>query len=194
MAITKTLKIHLKVNLLQGKIVRFKKLLYLCEKNSLKSKVVECELELYLENENVNIYSIRTNGEKLEIEKFLEKFPPGSKYEKDINIILAAIKKIISNGALERYFRPEGAYGDGIGAIPIEGNRLRLYCIRVSNSILVIGNGDVKQVKKWQECPILSQYVEQLKKLQEKLNQSLKDRTTTIMNKNINGRLKFNIK
>ncbi|NYI49972.1 hypothetical protein [Macellibacteroides fermentans] len=155
---------------------------------------MECELELYLENENVNIYSIRTNGEKLEIEKFLEKFPPGSTYEKDINIILAAIKKIISNGALERYFRPEGSYADGIGAIPIEGNRLRLYCIRVSDSILVIGNGDVKQVKKWQECPILSQYVEQLKKLQEKLTQSLKDRTTTIVNKNINGRLKFNIK
>lgn len=163
--------------------------------DSLKNKVVECEVELYYENDSVNIYSIRNNNdEKLELEKFLEKFPSNSRYAKDLNIILAAIKKIIDNGVLERYFRPEGSYGDGIGAIPIEGNRLRLYCIRLSDSIIVFGNGDIKTVKKWQDCPILSQYVNQLKKIQIEISKSIKNKQITISNKKeLNGLLKFNI-
>ena len=156
---------------------------------------MECELELYLENETVNIYSIRNGGdEKLELEKFLEKFPNDSKYDKDINIILAAIKKIIKNGALKRYFRPEGSFEDGVGAVPLEGNRLRLYCIRISDSIMVFGNGGIKQVKKWQDCPVLSQYVELLKKLQAEIQKSLKKGTIKMENnKDLIGSLKFNI-
>ena len=164
--------------------------------NSLKSKDVECELELYLEKENINIYSFRNVGEeKLELEKFLEKFSPESEYSKDMYIILAAIKKIIENGSLERYFRPEGSYADGIGAIPIEGNRLRLYCIRISDSIIVFGNGDVKNVRRWQDCSVLSTYVMQLKKLQIEISKSLKNNALEIENqKYLKGSLKFNIK
>ncbi|MDF9829331.1 hypothetical protein [Parabacteroides sp. PF5-6] len=163
--------------------------------NLLKSEEVECKLELYFEQEKISIYSIRNEGEeKLELEKFLEKFPSNSEYKRDIDIILAAIKKIIRNGALERYFKPEGSYGDGVGAIPIEGNRLRLYCIRISDSIIVFGNGDVKRVKKWQECPVLSQYVEQLKKLQIKINKSINSGKTAIDdNEKLTGVLKFKI-
>lgn len=150
---------------------------------------------LYLEKENINIYSFRNaNEEKLELEKFLEKFPSGSKYSKDMNIILAAIKKIIKNGSLERYFRPEGSYADGVGAIPIEGNKLRLYCIRISDSIIVFGNGDVKKVSRWQDCPVLAPYVMQLKNIQIEISKAFKKNILEIENqKYLKGTLKFNI-
>ena len=63
-------------------------------------------------------------------------------------------------GALERYFRPEGNYGDGVGVIPIDvGNKIRLYCLRLSDKILVFGNGGVKDSKTWQESETLAPYV-----------------------------------
>lgn len=56
-------------------------------------------------------------------------------------------------GARENLFRPEG---NNIKAIPlcIEQRRgkgvgtLRLYCIRISGKILIIGNGGIKRVKR----------------------------------------------
>lgn len=60
-------------------------------------------------------------------------------------------------------FRPEGRYGDGVGVIPIDvGNRIRLYCLRISDRILVFGNGGVKDADSWEHSPILSPIVKTL--------------------------------
>ena len=42
------------------------------------------------------------------------------------------------------------------------GNKLRLYCLRLSNKILVFGNGGVKDTRSWQESETLAQYVKLL--------------------------------
>ena len=52
-------------------------------------------------------------------------------------MIVAWLDRIGETGALERYFRPEGKYGDGVSAIPIESGKLRLYCLRLSDKILI---------------------------------------------------------
>lgn len=39
-------------------------------------------------------------------------------------MIVAWLDRIGETGALERYFRPEGKYGDGVSAIPIESGKL----------------------------------------------------------------------
>jgi hypothetical protein len=81
----------------------------------------EYTIELLEEYENVNFYSIRLTGEELtEVEAFFEKFPIGSEYDEEIDVIISWMDKIAERGALERYFRPEGRYGDGVGVIPID--------------------------------------------------------------------------
>lgn len=51
-------------------------------------------LELFEENDNLNLYTIRLKDEKLtEFEKFLDKFPNDCKYKEDIDIIISWIEK-----------------------------------------------------------------------------------------------------
>ena len=100
-------------------------------------------IELVEEHENVNFYSIRLEGNVLtELEDFFVRFPIGCKYDEEIDVIIAWMDRIAEKGALERYFRPEGKYGDGVGVIPIDvGNKIRLYCLRISDNVLIFGNG-----------------------------------------------------
>ena len=108
-------------------------------------------IDLVEEYFNVNFYSIHLEGEELsELERFFEKFPIGSEYDEDIDVVISWLDNIAERGALERYFRPEGHYGDGVGVIPIDiGNKVRLYCLRLSDKILVFGNGGVKDAPSW---------------------------------------------
>ena len=51
-------------------------------------------IELLEENDNVNIYTLRYKGDTLnEFEKFLTKFPTGSEYDEDIDIIISWLEK-----------------------------------------------------------------------------------------------------
>ena len=88
-------------------------------------------IELIEEYDKVNFYSIHLSDSELsEFEDFFEKFPVGCEYDEDIDVIISWLDRIAERGALERYFRPEGRYGDGVGVIPIEvGNKIRLYCL-----------------------------------------------------------------
>ncbi len=117
-------------------------------------------IELIEEHDAVNFYSIQLADEELsELERFFEKFPEGCEYDKDIDVIISWLDKIGERGALERYFRPEGRYGDGVGVVPIDvGNKLRLYCLRMSDKILIFGNGGVKESSTWQDSETLAPY------------------------------------
>ena len=110
------------------------------------------ELEVFESYDNINLYTIRLESDSnSEAEKFFLKFPYGSEYDKDVDEIISWIDKIAETGALERYFRPEGPYQSGISALPIDlGNSVRLYCIRYSDNILIIGNGGIKDADTWQ--------------------------------------------
>ena len=121
-------------------------------------------IELVEEHDAVNFYSVHLDDEELsELERFFDKFPEGCEYDREIDVIISWLDIIGEKGALERYFRPEGRYGDGVGVIPIEvGNKLRLYCLRLSDKILVFGNGGVKDARSWQESESLAPYVEML--------------------------------
>lgn len=88
-----------------------------------------------------DIYSIKIEGEQAsEFLKFLVLFRTETdKYLlDDFNRIAEALKKISEQGALERFFRPEGRMWDRIFAVPLEirprdktkHGTLRLYCIR----------------------------------------------------------------
>ncbi len=55
----------------------------------------EYTIELIEEYENVNFYSIRLAGEELtEVEAFFEKFPIGSDYDEEIDVVISWMDKI----------------------------------------------------------------------------------------------------
>lgn len=149
-------------------------------------------LELIEEHEAVNYYSIHLDDEELsELERFFDKFPEGGEYDDEIDIIIAWLDKIGEKGALERYFRNEGRYGDGVSAIPIETSNLRLYCIRLSDRILVFGNGGLKESKTWEESDTLSEYVRTLIDTSRYIASRLGDGTLYIVDKELIGNLNF---
>ena len=88
---------------------------------------------------------------------------------------------------LERFFRPEGKVKDNVCALPIESGKLRLYCLRLSDKILIIGNGGVKASKTYNENAELSGYVLTLQKFDEILRMELKKGTITIEQMEIAG-------
>lgn len=149
-------------------------------------------IELIEEHDAANFYSIHLNEEELsELEKFFEKFPEGSPYDEDIDTIIAWLDKIGETGALERYFRYEGRFGDGVSAIPIETSNLRLYCIRLSDRILIFGNGGVKDCASWQESETLAEYVEMLVCTSRFIASRLANGTIYMVDKEIIGNLNF---
>lgn len=117
------------------------------------------------QTELAGLFSICIDGELSEFEKFLEKFKSDAVYQQDFNIIIAAVQKMMNNGFLERYFRPEGKMTDRVGALPIHKSRLRLYCLRLSDSVLIVGNGGIKDTRTYEENDELSGYVISLQKL-----------------------------
>ena len=149
-------------------------------------------IELIEEHDAVNFYSIHLNKEELsELERFFEKFPEGSAYDDDIDTIIAWLDRIGESGALERYFRYEGKYGDGVSAIPIETSKLRLYCITLSDKILIFGNGGIKDCAAWQESDTLAEYVETLIDASRFIASRLSNGTLYVIDKELIGNLDF---
>ena len=69
---------------------------------------------------------------------------------------------------------------DRVCALPIETNKLRLYCLRISDSVLIAGNGGVKNSKTYDEDSTLSGYVVSLQKLDEAIKLAIKKGNITI--------------
>lgn len=150
-------------------------------------------IELIEEYDAVNFYSIHLDDEELsELERFFDKFPEGSEYDEEIDVIISWLDKIGEKGALERYFRPEGRYGDGVGVIPIDvGNKLRLYCLRLSDKILVFGNGGIKDAKSWQQSESLAPYVEMLIDTNRFISSRILNGQIVMVDKELFGNLNF---
>ena len=145
----------------------------------------KAELEIVEQSELVSLYSIKFN--KTEFERFLQTFKDNAELNEDFQRIVYAISKILANGALERYFRPEGGYGDGVCAVPIESGQLRLYCLRMSDQILIIGNGGIKKTRTTQEDPLLQGYVITLQKFDRLIRTGIRNGILTIEEKEIVG-------
>lgn len=91
-------------------------------------------------------------GDETEFEKFVMKFKDDAERKQDLQVILNAIQKMLSaSGFLERYFRLEGRMQDHMVALPIERGKLRLYCLRMSDSVLIVGNGGIKNTRTYDE-------------------------------------------
>lgn len=130
---------------------------------------------------SASLYTIVFNNDDLsEFAKFIMKFKDNAQLKRDYQIILLALDKIMKQGALERYFRPEGKINDSVCALPIDTGKLRLYCLRISEKILIIGNGGVKDTKTYNENNELNGYVIDLQKFDLLINKAIDDGTISI--------------
>ena len=126
----------------------------------------EVELVLVNDTDKCTIYTIQFSEEsETEYERFYTKF--------------------IQDGALERFFRPEGKMRDSVVALPVLRSKLRLYCLRLSDRILVLGNGGVKNSRTYEEDDSLRGYVLTLQKFEELLKEGQRDGTVTVTSKTI---------
>lgn len=136
------------------------------------------KLELVIETDAITIYSPKYDGESLtEFEKFMLNNGRLShpQLRKDFEAVIAVIKKMtVDCGARENLFRLEGG---NVKAIPLctwqRRNRkvgtIRLYCIRISDRLLVIGNGGVKTVSRYEDDPALLGIVIQLRAIEHRI-------------------------
>ena len=142
-----------------------------------------------IENEGVvTMYTIQFTGEELsEYEKFVQRFKDSAELKRDYQIIIYALSKIANNGALERYFRPEGKMNDNVCALPVDSGKLRLYCLRITNKILIIGNGGLKTTQTYEESEELLGYVIDLQKFDSLIKSEVANGSLTISETDIEG-------
>ena len=139
------------------------------------------EFKPLLLTEQADIFSIRIDNEtQSEFEKFyiLFKDTQDEYLKDDLNRILATIEAMGEKGILENKFRPEGTLSDRVLALPLltiprnvqKHGTLRLYCVRVSERLLVIGSGDIKRVQSYEEDETLSAHVDLLRRIDKQLD------------------------
>lgn len=137
--------------------------------------MTKARIEYVASSDKATLYTIWFEGKTMsEFADFYAKFSVVSDLKEDLNTILLALNKIIENGVYERYFRPEGKMNDGVCALPIESGKLRLYCNRLSQQILIAGNGGIKETKTYNENNELSNYVLVLQRLDKSIKAALK--------------------
>lgn len=146
------------------------------------------ELKIVAQSENVSLYSICFDGGKeTEFENFIARFKDNATVNHEYRTILLALERILGSGALERLFRIEGKMNDDLCALAIDSKRLRLYCLRISDQILILGNGGIKTTRTYQENEELNGYVMNLQQFDRLLKQALAEGTITIEENVIDG-------
>ena len=147
-------------------------------------------------SEAVGVYSLQfSNKEETEFVDFMSKYKDISNpvLKEDFNRIMAILKKIIEKGALERLFRTgEVKVKDGVVAVPLDIVRrkkgcgtLRLYCLRISDEILILGNGGVKYGNSYNDNKELNTYVSNLAELDRIIKKFIRQRKIKIAGKTV---------
>lgn len=129
-----------------------------------------------------DIFSIKIDGDRIsEVDKFFIMFKDTSDpfLKDDLTRIINGLSEIANNGALERFFRNEGKISDRVVAIPLyivprdhsKHGTLRLYCIRVSDKLLIVGGGGLKTTRTPEEDMILDKHVRDLQLIDNQLGE-----------------------
>lgn len=149
--------------------------------NTRQEYMSEVELILLNNSDKCTVYTIQFLGDELnEFNKFVEKFREDSQLNADYRAIIRYVEQIIERGTLERYFRNEGKMRDSVVALPTLRSKLRLYALRLSDKIIILGNGGVKTTRTYEEDNELQGYVVTLQKFEELLKSGVKDGSVVI--------------
>ena len=154
----------------------------------------EAELILVREAKNCTLYTIQFLSEnESEFEQFYNKFKDDVEFNPDLMRIVGFIGRIADMGAFERFFRPEGKMNDRVVALPVVPSKLRLYCLRLSDKILILGNGGVKKTKSYEEDDELTGYVLTLQNFDKLIKEGTKNGTIIVTENKIETENTFDI-
>lgn len=151
------------------------------------------EIKLVERFNKVNYYSLSINEEPTLFNQFVTKQARSNKEK--LNHIMAWLKVIGEKyGAQTQYFRNESETAE-TGALPPKGkdrvpvyvkvdengneysvpNNLRLYCMRVSDNVVFLFNGDIKTANKAQDCDNVRPHFRQANKLSALIDKAFFD-------------------
>ncbi len=141
------------------------------------------------QTEKAGLFTICFEGDSYnEFQKFITKSDEDVELQSDLQEILRVMRRMVEElGFLERLFRPEGKMRDRVAAIPVTSNKLRLYCLRLSDGVLIVGNGGRKKTRTYNESDELSGYVLTLQKLDTLLRAAEKKGVISIEKTTITG-------
>ena len=151
--------------------------------------MTKATIQSVTQTETAGLFTICFEGDSYtEFQKFIIKGNESVTIKPDLQKILTALQRMMNAvGFLERYFRPEGKMRDRVAALPIETSKLRLYCLRLSDSVLIVGNGGQKTSKTYNEDSELNGYVVNLQKLDDILREAEKKGSIRIEETTIEG-------
>lgn len=138
-------------------------------------KIVEME---GLSGPKAHIYSVVFDGDK---ETLLEQFFNENSSEEELLIkMLGKIKSMADKtGCLRQFFKEgEGKLADGVVALAV-GN-IRLYGIYFHSAVVLFGSGGIKNVRAYQDDPVLNEKAEQVRYVASKINKAILDRDIII--------------
>lgn len=154
----------------------------------------EAELIQLNKDHNCTLYTIQfITEDKGEYIRFYNRFKDDATYNEDLARIVKFVDSIADLGALERFFRPEGKMSDRVCALPVVKSKLRLYCLRLSDSILILGNGGVKKTRTYDEDDELRGFVVTLQNFDKIIKEGVKDGTISITESEIETDKTFDI-
>lgn len=139
-------------------------------------KVELVDLEEFSGNK-AHIYSVLLDdAEDTLFDQFVEE--NGPLYPNEIREI---VKELIAMGnkvgCQEHFFKlNEGRLGDGVAAV--WAKRIRVYCLRYGSSLIILGGGGYNSpsIRAYQEDPVLSGKVEEIKRIAELINERIKEK------------------
>jgi hypothetical protein len=103
------------------------------------------------------------------VNRFIERYRP--EYEQELINIAARLRSMGNKtGCLECFFKlDEGLKVDDMvcALYDIPDRFLRMYCIRPSEQILIVGDGGPKHTRTWQQDPQLKKAVEEMMAVSE---------------------------
>jgi len=117
------------------------------------------KIELLAEGPKAHIYTIRNlDSEISEFERFADE--EDVRYDPGFQEILARIDDMANRlGCIDSFFRNESARDNAICALFAPDGKLRLYCIKMRFTLLIIGGGGIKNTRTYQEDPHLDSCV-----------------------------------
>ena len=155
---------------------------------------LSCELIQIAYGDAGTLYSVKLNGcEKSEFELFTE--IPELQENHDFHEVLAFLEVMVDKkGFKQRFFKvKEGSRTDSL--VALSRGKIRLYCLRWSGILLIVGYGGYKNTKSYQDDPILDRATKVLQAVDEELMDLYRSQDVHIDHKTgeITGKLRFTI-
>jgi len=154
----------------------------------------QISIDLFDEHEKVNFYTVCFHDEKSEFDKFLDEYD-NSKYIDQINLIVSDIDTIGKKGAFSRDFRQEGKPNDNLCALPSNWVtcKLRVFCLRIAEDIVILGNGYEKTKRTYNEIPFALYYANTLLSVDRLLKRRIANSDVTHYQGLLYGNVTFTI-